>query len=57
MPRMMTEQILTGIDPFIAARYQIIVMNILLSTGGFSAFLSLLMGKSLTVTGTESDQP
>ncbi|MBC79551.1 MAG: hypothetical protein CMQ33_01810 [Gammaproteobacteria bacterium] len=54
---MMTEQILTGIDPFIAARYQIIVMTILLSTGGFSAFLSLLMGKSLTVTGTESDQP
>jgi putative ABC transport system permease protein len=54
---MMTEQILTGIDPFISARYQIMVMTMLLSAGGFSAFLFLLIGKSLTVTGAENDQP
>ena len=53
----MTEQILTGVDPFIAARYQIMVMTMLLSAGGFSAFLSLLMGEYLTVTGAENDQP
>ena len=55
LPGMMTGQILAGVDPFIAARYQIMVITILLSAGGFSAFLFLVIGKSLILTGQESN--
>lgn len=44
LPGMMTGQILSGVSPFIAARYQIMVMTMLFSASGLSAacFLSLL---------------
>lgn len=44
IPGMMTGQILSGIDPIIAARYQIIVMCMLFSSSGLSVacFLFLL---------------
>ncbi len=40
LPGMMTGQILSGVDPFIAARYQIMVMCMLFTAGGFSAVSS-----------------
>ncbi len=45
LPGMMTGQILSGISPFIAARYQIMVMCMLFASSGISAacFLSLIM--------------
>jgi len=44
LPGMMTGQILSGVDPLIAARYQIMVMCMLFSSSGLSAacFLFLL---------------
>jgi len=46
-PGMMTGQILAGIDPLIAARYQIMVMCMLFSSAGLSAacFLHFLLRK------------
>jgi len=41
LPGMMTGQILSGIDPLIAARYQIMVMWMLFGTGGLAAALYL----------------
>ena len=37
LPGMMTGQILSGIEPFMAARYQIMVMCMIFSTAGLSA--------------------
>nr|WP_305907056.1 ABC transporter permease [Methylomarinum sp. Ch1-1]MDP4519774.1 ABC transporter permease [Methylomarinum sp. Ch1-1] len=44
LPGMMTGQILSGVSPFIAARYQIMVMTMIFAASGLSAacFLSLL---------------
>jgi putative ABC transport system permease protein len=44
---MMTGQILSGVSPLIAARYQIMVMLMIFSAAGLSAalFLSLLKRK------------
>lgn len=44
LPGMMTGQILSGISPFIAARYQIMVMLMIFAASGLSAacFLSLI---------------
>jgi len=44
LPGMMTGQILSGISPFIAARYQIMVMCMLFASSGLSAacFLTLI---------------
>lgn len=44
LPGMMTGQILSGIEPLIAVRYQIMVMCMILGSGGLSTalFLSLL---------------
>jgi putative ABC transport system permease protein len=39
LPGMMTGQILAGADPLIAVRYQILVMLMLLSSGGLAAAL------------------
>ena len=44
-PGMMTGQILVGIDPLIAARYQIMVMCMLFSSSGLSAACYLLFMK------------
>jgi len=48
LPGMMTGQILSGISPLIAARYQIMVMAMIFTAAGFSTvlFLSLVRGKS-----------
>jgi putative ABC transport system permease protein len=44
LPGMMTGQILSGVEPFIAARYQIMVMCMLFASSGLSAacFLALI---------------
>ena len=45
LPGMMTGQILSGISPFIAARYQIMVMCMLFASSGISAACFLTMIK------------
>jgi len=45
LPGMMTGQILAGISPLIAVRYQIMVMAMLLASGGFSAAIYLTFAK------------
>jgi len=49
LPGMMTGQILSGVDPLIAVRYQIVVMLMVLSGSGLSVivFLKLLTNKPL----------
>lgn len=50
LPGMMTGQILSGISPLIAARYQIMVMCMLFGASGISAFCFLLLaGRSRLV--------
>jgi putative ABC transport system permease protein len=46
LPGMMTGQILSGVSPTIAVRYQILVMCMLFSAAGLSAFLFLILSKS-----------
>lgn len=46
LPGMMTGQILSGISPFIAARYQIMVMCMLFTAAGFSAVFFLLIART-----------
>ena len=43
LPGMMTGQILSGISPFIAARYQIMVMCMIFGSGGLSSACFLLL--------------
>jgi putative ABC transport system permease protein len=45
LPGMMTGQILSGVDPLIAARYQIMVMCMIFSAAGMSSALFLLLLK------------
>jgi len=47
IPGMMTGQILSGISPLIAARYQVMVMLMVFASAGISAGLFLLMVRSL----------
>lgn len=47
MPGMMTGQILSGVSPFIAVRYQIVVMCMLLSSAGLSSYLFLTFLKNI----------
>ena len=49
LPGMMTGQVLSGVSPLIAARYQILVMCMLFAASGISAacFLTLWMRRSL----------
>lgn len=46
LPGMMTGQILSGVSPFIAARYQIMVMCMIFASTGISAAMFLMMVKS-----------
>lgn len=46
LPGMMTGQILSGISPFIAARYQVMVMAMIFGSSGLSAALYLSFVKS-----------
>lgn len=43
LPGMMTGQILSGVDPHIAVRYQIMVMWMIFSSGGIAAVLYLVL--------------
>ena len=45
LPGMMTGQILSGVSPFVAAKYQIVVMTMLFGASGISAALYLVLAK------------
>jgi putative ABC transport system permease protein len=47
-PGMMTGQILSGVEPLVAVRYQIMVMSMLFGSGGLCAAFYLLMQKRHT---------
>lgn len=46
LPGMMTGQILSGVDPLIAARYQIMVMAMIFASGGISSAVYLILMKN-----------
>lgn len=46
LPGMMTGQILSGVSPLVAAKYQIVVMSMLFGVSGISAALYLLLQSS-----------
>ena len=48
LPGMMTGQILSGISPLIAAKYQIVVMTMLFGSSGISAALYLLLARRIS---------
>jgi len=50
LPGMMTGQILAGVEPLIAARYQIVVMCMLTGASGLSAALYLLLAARHKIT-------
>ena len=58
LPGMMTGQILSGVSPFIAVRYQIMVMCMLFASAGISAgcFLLLLRPRIGLFAGPEGDE-
>jgi putative ABC transport system permease protein len=45
LPGMMTGQILSGVDPLIAVRYQIMIMATILSSAGISLIIYFLINK------------
>ncbi len=45
LPGMMTGQILSGVSPLVAAKYQIVVMTMLFGASGISAALYLVLAK------------
>ncbi|MBU0923577.1 ABC transporter permease [bacterium] len=45
LPGMMTGQILSGVDPLIAVRYQIMIMATILSSAGISLIIYFLLSK------------
>lgn len=45
LPGMMTGQILSGVSPLVAVRYQIVVMCMIFSSAGISSALFLILGK------------
>lgn len=47
LPGMMTGQILSGVDPLLAVRYQIVVMSIIFGSSGISAAVYLHMLKKV----------
>jgi putative ABC transport system permease protein len=56
LPGMMTGQILSGVEPFIAARYQILVMTMVFSSTGFTVFMFMhLTAKADLTTSTSND--
>lgn len=54
LPGMMTGQILSGVSPLIAARYQIIVMCMIFSSAIISAVLFLISVSALSKTYTQN---
>ncbi len=55
LPGMMTGQILSGVSPLIAARYQIMVMCMIFAASGISTIMFLTMGKTIFVAKSSSD--
>lgn len=49
IPGMMTGQILSGVEPFIAARYQIMVMLMIFGAAGLSSACFLLLSKPIFI--------
>ncbi len=47
LPGMMTGQILSGVSPLIAVRYQIVVMCMIFGTGGLAAVLFLIFSRKI----------
>jgi len=54
LPGMMTGQILSGVSPFIAARYQIMVMCMIFGSAGISSALFLVLSKTNFMTKQKS---
>jgi putative ABC transport system permease protein len=52
LPGMMTGQILSGVSPLVAARYQIMVMCMIFASAGISTAIFLTLGKSRVVRPT-----
>ena len=61
LPGMMTGQILSGVEPLIAARYQIMVMAMLFGVSGMAAAMYLLLAERLDANAsrqrTDDDRP
>ncbi len=57
LPGMMTGQILSGVSPLIAVRYQIMIMTMVLGTGGCGAALMLWqLGRMQQTSGPADDE-
>ena len=55
LPGMMTGQILSGVDPLIAVRYQIVVMAMLLQSAGYSVAIFLWLSRRGASAGSTSN--
>ena len=55
LPGMMTGQILSGVEPLTAARYQIMVMCMIFSTAGLAAVLYMALKKKIVPQSVEVD--
>lgn len=49
LPGMMSGQILSGVDPLVAVRYQIVVMSLILQSAAFSTAIFLIIGHRFSV--------
>ncbi len=56
LPGMMTGQILSGVSPLIASRYQIMVMAMIFGASGLSVLLFLQLAKSNFITYTRVEE-
>jgi putative ABC transport system permease protein len=54
LPGMMTGQILSGVSPLIAARYQIMVMCMIFASAGISTAIFLTLSRQRVVTAAQS---
>lgn len=52
LPGMMTGQILAGVSPFIAARYQIMVMCMVFASAGLASAIFLILNKAKSINST-----
>ena len=54
LPGMMTGQILSGVSPLIAARYQIMVMCMIFASAGISTAVFLALGRRQVASSAPS---
>ncbi len=54
LPGMMTGQVLSGVSPLIAVRYQIVVMCMIFASAAFSTAILLVLGKPVLEKCTEN---